>query len=299
MVDVTPDGHILLGGLRNKPNSAEMWFKSYGNTEEGEAVVMKIPLAAAAGNTANSAPTLADVAYQKGMPSLYTCKAARPFANGKVVCLVHAEGQGAGLVVLTSELAVDWGPVFYPSHGEASDIAVSVDGSSIAMAGHAGSAGVLEGRLSSVDASNGALRWTRSFDTGSIPEIVRHECWGVVPMPDSGFALICGTGIEPETCESLSGTMRTRCNNGVGDLRAGAVARPPNVWASFVVRTSSTGERLWQRVDSYRDDAGSTESSSAAEWAVATADGGLAIITDESDGFGVLKLGAEPGSSQR
>ena len=291
MVDLTADGHLLLGGLRNKRNTNEMTFKSYGNTEEGQAMVMKIPMAAAEGR---SPITLADVAHQAVFPALYTCKAARPLANGNVACLVHAEGQGAGLVLLTAELQLVWGPTFYRSHGEGSDIAVSADGNSIAISGHGGSRGVLEGRLSSVNAATGALRWTRSFDTGSIPQIVRHECWGVVPMPDNGFGLICGTGIEPETCQSLSGTMRSRCNRGVGDLRAGAIARAPNTWASFVVRTTAAGERLWQRVDSFRDDAGEALSSSAAEWAVLTSDGGMAVITDETDGFGVLKLGAEP-----
>ena len=293
MIDLSPDGHLLLGGLRNKRNTEEIKFKSYGNTEGGQAVVMKIPLAAAAGS---AAITLTDVAHQKVMPSLHTCKAARPFANGNVACLVMADGRGAGLVVLTAQLEVVWGPTFYASHGEGSDIAVSADGSAIAISGHGGAAGVLEGRLSSIDASSGALRWIRSFDTGSIPEIVRHECWGVLPMPDNGFTLVCGTGIEPDTCRSLSGTTRTRCNSGIGDLRAGAVARAPDVWASFVVRTTAAGDRLWQRIDSKQENDGSAVSSSAAEWAVFTDDGGIAVITDETDGFGVLKLGAEPGA---
>ena len=47
-------------------------------------------------------------------------------------------------------------------------------------------------------------------------------------------------------------------------LRAGAVPCVPAVWASFGVRTDADGERLWQRVDSFRENDGSATSSSAA-----------------------------------
>ena len=66
----------------------------------------------------------------------------------------------------------------------------------------------------------------------------------------------------------------------------------------MVVRTNSLGEQQWLRVDSYKAPDGPAlgangwvARSSAAEWAVTTADGGIAIITDQVTGTGLIKMG--------
>ena len=80
------------------------------------------------------------------------------------------------------------------------------------------------------------------------------EPWGVVALPQSaGYAITCGTGIEPEQCNSgLPKAVHQNCTKGIGDNRPGAVPRKPDVWQSMVVLASTKGELLWQRVDSHR-----------------------------------------------
>jgi hypothetical protein len=50
--------------------------------------------------------------------------------------------------------------------------------------------GVLHPCYSDIDASAFGLtlcRWTTNFTTGGEPELIRHECWGVVAMPNSEY----------------------------------------------------------------------------------------------------------------
>jgi len=115
-------------------------------------------------------------------------------------------------------------------------------------------------------------------------------------MSDGGFVISCGAGIE-ECGEVSDDTALSNCKAGIGDTRPGAVPRGPGVWNSLVVRVDVDGNLLWQRVDSYKD-SDSTDAemsagegcSSAAEWVMATSDGGVAVVTDETFGVGLLRL---------
>ena len=59
MVDVTADS-VLLSGVRGRRSKQEMFFKSYGNVPEGNAVVMEIPFSAL-----GSAPTAASATWEE------------------------------------------------------------------------------------------------------------------------------------------------------------------------------------------------------------------------------------------
>ena len=161
--------------------------------------------------------------------------------------------------------------------------------------------GSLYGRLSAVRVSDGALQWTQSYSVGGNPGMIYQECWGVVAMADSGFALACGAGIENcDPDDHPSSFSKADCEAGRGDMRKGAVPRHASMWQSYVVKTDAAGKLEWQRVDSWKDPAAASDDcagSSSCEWLVATADGGLAAITDELMGVGLLKLGPARGQT--
>ena len=154
------------------------------------------------------------------------------------------------------------------------------------------------GRLSLFDASDGSLLWTKSYSVGGVPELIRHECWGVVALPQgAGYAITCGTGIEPEQCNSgLPKAVEKNCTKGIGDNRPGAVPRAPDIWQSMVALTSTKGELQWQRVDSYRPPHShaplGASGGSAAEWGVLTSQGGVLVCMDDpaAGSLGLMKL---------
>ncbi len=305
MIHIDGNDVYLAGGI-NKADTGEMSFKSYGNVPGGEATVEKMPLTALAGA---SAPAASDVAWTSTRFAGYlTAKAARPVGSGGNVAVLlfgEASNKHASLALIRpTDGSVVWGPTNYDAHGEGTDMQVAEDGASVVIAGQGGPAGELNGRLTKVAVSDtaGTRAWTKEYSScGPGPSacnknLILNECWGVTKLADGGFALACGTGIEG--CNGLSGQDATACDAGDGDTRPGAYKRGAGIWQSMVVRTDANGEQRWLRVDSYKAPewpalgaAGWTPSSSAAEWAVATADGGLAVITDQVSGTGLLKLG--------
>ena len=142
--------------------------------------------------------------------------------------------------------------------GQGTSIAVSEDGD-IAMTGLSQTEGryprssVTVGRLPLFSGSDLQQLWTKSFSVGGEPELIRHECWGVIAIPNNaGYVITCGNGIEPEQCNrGLPDDVRKNCTAGIGDNRPGAVPRPPDDWQSMCVMTDAAGELQWQRVDSY------------------------------------------------
>ena len=133
---------------------------------------------------------------------------------------------------------------------------------------------------------------------GGVPELIRHECWGVIALPQgAGYAITCGTGIEPEQCNSgLPKAVEKNCTKGIGDNRPGAVPRAPDIWQSMVALTSTKGELQWQRVDSYRPPHShaplGASGGSAAEWGVLTSQGGVLVCMDDpaAGSLGLMKL---------
>ena len=204
-----------------------------------------------------------------------------------------------------------WGPTDYgSSHGEATAFAVARDGNSFAISGHkAGSVtNSLHGKLTSVRASDGTQLWTKQFQSTPIANegrFIKNECWGVEALSD-GYVLGCGTGIE--NCENMGGfaSIKSACDAGTpiaADPRAGSHPRKASVWQSLIIRTDLSGTLQWQRVDQYRasgtpalGSGGWEEVSSASEWVVASADGGLWCVQDQELGAGLMKLGAVPPS---
>jgi len=259
---------------------------------------MKLPMSSVTGN---SAPTSSEAAWSETFPSWNTVKAARSLGNGNVACLLWGEEKQASVVMLSASGASVWGPKdYHTQHGEATDLQVAADGSSLFLSGHGKERGVgYYARLTKIDAADGSRAWTETYTAGGNPRLIFNECWGVVVMGDGGLTLACGTGIEDCTSQ-LSDEDRADCNQGRGDTRANALPRAAGVWQSLVIHTDAAGKLLWQRVDSFKAseapelDASSEDerTSSAAEWAFLTSDGGLAVVMDEVGGVGLMKLRA-------
>jgi hypothetical protein len=120
----------------------------------------------------------------------------------------------------------------------------------------------------------GDLQWQKSFGQplGGNPRQIFDECYGVKTIPDGGFVLACGSGIEPEN-------VRNRKD-------------PRNTWAAYLVRTDDKGNLLWEY--SYHTP---KEGHNAAEYIALCSDGGFLVFLDSDtagemgeENIGFLKL---------
>lgn len=319
MADGGADAVVLSGFAHNDCGTGcadELGFKSGGITWGGQAVVMKIPFSAFSSDAAApSASQIADLlsgstAWSATRDDYMTGREARISPDEQRVAVLfrlststEEEATALGFLsyadgsITSAPLEVD------TSIGQGTSIAIGADGN-VAMTGLSQTNGryprssVTVARLSLFSGSDGQLLWSKSFSVGGEPELIRHECWGVIAIPNNeGYVITCGTGIEPEQCNlGLPKDVRKNCTSGKGDNRPGAVPRPPDVWSSMCVMTDTAGELKWQRVDSYREP-GSTEpvgagGSSSAEWGTLTKEGGVLVMMDDpaAGSLGLMKL---------
>jgi hypothetical protein len=315
MIEVSGDAVYLAGGI-NKDNTEEMSFKSYGNVAGGQAHVERMPLSALQGA---SKPAKEVIAWTYTDATYLTAKAARPVNGGKLAVLLYGETKdkhATAVILNATSGAVTKSAQNYDAQGEGTDLQASLDGASFVIAGQGkptvqdAEVGSLYGQLTKVAVDSGVAAWTKSYGScGPVGEgqgcnkaLIFNECWGGLVLPDGGYAMACGTGIEgcsPSIFEPpLSTPDLADCDAGKGDKRPGAYKRGGSVWQSMIVRTDANGDLQWLRVDSYRAAGapalgaeGWTATSSAAEWVVNTADGGMAVITDQVSGTGLIKLG--------
>ena len=294
MIEVDTTSAYVSGIFKLNQND-ELSFKSYGNTEGGQAIVQKFPLSAIA---ATYAPTSSNVSWSVPVAAYGSAKAARVIGSNLAVLLWgKAKPYHCALQMLNpSTGATIWGPREYSSTmGEGTDVQAAANGKSLVIAGMGGSIGI-QGQILNVNASNGTVNWLKSYSAGGNPKIILNECWGALALSD-GYAMSCGTGIEDGSCDSLSEPLKSNCSAGKGDSREGAYPRKPGIWQSLLVRTDLNGTLIWQRVDSYRGPDEKTlkelngqTSSSASEWIFADGNDFVAI-NDEVGGAGFLKLG--------
>lgn len=130
-----------------------------------------------------------------------------------------------------------------------------------------------EGTAIKVNSSSKSMMWMKTFgnpNNGPNPSVIFDECYGVRAVPWGGYALACGTGIEPPYTNADD---------------------PFNVWRAYVARLDLDGNVLWARTYS------TGEIDDAAEYLVATRDCGFAVFTDSANlgGYGIYRTEAEPG----
>ena len=297
---------VYLYGVKKRTSLSEMSFKSYGNVPDGEATIVKIPMSKL---TTGNAPVIGDLTWEYTTNTYVTVKAVRAIANDDIIALLYAETELATIVGINkADGTVKFGPVNHgATHGEGTDIQVASDKSHAVIIGQyltgSGATKSIQASLTSISVTDGSQKWNKKFGAGGTANTIFNECWGGLSFPNKGgFALGCGTGIEGGTCANLpSGTDKTNCEAGKGDLRPGAMTRGENIWQSLIIRTDNGGTLLWQRVDSYKGDDASeyppygvtmAKISSATEWLALDSNNDIIAVTDEQFGIGILKLGS-------
>ena len=118
MITVSDDkSTILLSGVHKRAFREEMWFKSYGNVADGQAIVMEIPVSALGAPVRAESATWTKAWTQRGMT---TAKAARPVPGGGVVVLLWGDDDdsSASLQHFNANRESLWGPTRYGrAHG--------------------------------------------------------------------------------------------------------------------------------------------------------------------------------------
>ena len=309
---------VLLSGLKEKPDAHGMQFKSYGNAAGGKAWLAKMTVLALSSRT--TPPALSDITWQTTEADYMTCKAAIAHPDGSIAALLWGEDsidKSAGLVVYNRTspqsqgggYSTVWGPMDYgeANNLEGTDIAVSADGTKIAMTGHGGHLATgkdYSGKLVIVDLHTGDVLSTTEITGGGTSEIIYNECFGVAAMSDGGFVVACGNGIEG--CDHVSDANKSACAQGQGDLSAPGMKFEAGLWVSMAAKFNAAGQLVWKRSAALRAHGSAAcdlctnftaRSSSASEWVIANKDGSLAYVQDESDGFGVMLLGTGSGGT--
>lgn len=270
MINVDATHGVILTGLKEKPDTSDYAFKSGGNCAGGKAVVITMTIASL---SANTAPTITDVATTKTYASYHSAKTAHFVSASQMATLLWADGgttKSATFAVFNPTTGADlFTPVEHSlTIGEGTDMKI-VGTTHAVISGHFKDSEFnsgYSGRLTKVSLNDGSLVWSKEYsscgfgsttapiDTAPLDgqcskDLIYNECWGVALMADGGFALSCGTGIEG--CHQ--GNLYADCTAGTGDKRPGAYPHLSGIWSSMTVKTDSAGNLEWQRVDSYRD----------------------------------------------
>ena len=302
-------GVLVLGEKNIGESPIHEWkFHSYGQIPNGEAILYRFPLSAFTGSTA---PTESDATWIYVSTSHIGCKAAQ-FQAGATPHVIAALSHATLVVLNAADGSVVKGPTDFEAYtDQITDLKVSSDLSRFMVLGiksptdiygdHSGYTGV----VISVNATSSSLQhvWSTLFSSGgSGPHtsfqyaadfnytLVFTECWGLQETADGGFAVACGTGIED--CTGVRNN--PDCIQGLGDKRAGAIRRYATVWSSLVAELDTSGNLLWQRVDSYRPATQApngeggvfTNYTSQGEYIVAAEDGTIYVMGEAQ----ILKL---------
>jgi len=322
MIDISADGlSIILSGVREIPSLTDgdetaMAFKSYGNVAGGRAVVMQIPISSLTGSAPTSSSATWTTEYTSA--SYTTAKAARPIGSTDEIAVLLWGEETDGNSAMLDKLSASTGQSllsggtpreFGVAHGEGTDMAVSVDGTSIYITGHGSSPLIqggseLYGKITKVRVSDYVQQFTRGYascDVSSTPSCwpIKNECWGIAALANGNVVVGCGTGIED--CRSpMPSSQQAQCNaepsqpiTGV-DTRDNSVPYRVATWRSLAIEVDSDGDVVWQRVDAYKgvDDTNAIEhGSSASEYVFVKSDGNLTFVQDEVLGVGILVIG--------
>jgi len=188
-----------------------------------------------------------------------------------------------------------------PEHPEPTDLAIDDEGY-IFLVGHghelSGEHVGVNGAVSKITPGGGNM-WTKYYGnpSGGVgrfsglgegnPALIEDECWGIAADADgSGFVLSCGTEIKGECgikdyVHSVADQLE--CSND-----------PRRTSRALIIKIDDDGQVLWSRVESgetYGGPNAAGVSASAAEYVIATIDGGFAVITDETWTVGIMKFG--------
>ena len=309
LVTMAGSDDLLLSGYKNKQGTGEMSFKSYGNSG-GSAWLCKLKISKLAGDTLPADGAL--TCEWERSESYSTTKAAYAFADGSVAALYWSEAKPANVYRYNADGTKAWGGASTELGAarklEGTDLAISPDGSKIAISGHGKFLDTdtgYSGKLVIVDAADGTVLTNTEISAGGDTNLIYNECWGVSPG-SNGFVVACGTGIE-ECGTKTDGAEKVACIAGTGDPNEPKLHILPGQWLSMVAKIDFAGTLQWQRADQYRPSGAAayggtgtdytSSRSSASEWAFTKSNGKTVYVNDETEGFGLMVLAAEDSDS--
>ena len=288
----TSDQGLILSGVTNSDKDSFEGFKSYGNPQSGETLVMFFDKKSLISDSPPTKPTWEIVI--KDSTSGITIKEIINEKNYVIASKENKEDGISKIIKIDDRGKTIWSKN-YPNFGEITDLDMSSfngknDG--ILISGHKKDKyGGIDGSMAKVSL-DGSLIWNNTFGNplGGInkfskieiknEKMVFDECWGISSMGDGGAIMACGTGIEECEFYQNNNKLFSQCLND-----------PRTTWRSLLIRVDKNGNKIWEHVDSFfftgeDDDLPST----ASEYVFITKDKNIASVTDLGFGIGLQLL---------
>ena len=291
---ITSDQGLILSGVTNSHKDSFEGFKSYGNPQSGETLVMYFDKESLISDNPPTKPSWEIIL--KNSRSGITIKEITEDNSFAIATKTNSEEGTAKIIKIDNRGKVLWSKK-YPNFGEITDIDISSfngreDG--IFISGHKhDNFGGIDGSIAKVSL-DGKLIWHYTFGNpkggknkfseikNKNEKMVLDECWGISAISDGGAVMACGTGIEE--CEMFENDSKLyeQCSND-----------PRTTWRSLLIRVDKNGKQLWQHVDSFVFPGEEDEfdvPSTASEYVFITSDNYIASVVDLGFGIGLQVL---------
>ena len=291
---ITSDQGLILSGVTNSHKDSFEGFKSYGNPQSGETLVMYFDKESLISDSPPTKPSW-EITLKNSRSGI-TIKEITEDNSFAIATKTNNEEGIAKIIKIDSRGKVIWSKK-YPNFGEITDIDVSSlngreDG--ILISGHKhDDFGGIDGSIGKVSL-DGKLIWNFSFGNpvggknkfseikNKNEKMVLDECWGISAISDGGAVMACGTGIEECEMFENDNKLYEQCSND-----------PRTTWRSLLIRVDKNGKQLWQHVDSFAFPGEEDEfdvPSTASEYVFITSDNHIASVVDLGFGIGLQIL---------
>ena len=291
---ITSDKGLILSGVTNSHKDSFEGFKSYGNPQSGEAVVMYFDKESLISDSSPEKPTWEiDL---KNSRSGITIKEIFKDKTFVIATKSNNEESIAKIVKINNLGEIIWSNS-YPNFGEITDLDISkINGNSdgIFISGHkSDNFGGIDGSVAKISL-DGSLIWNHSFGNpiggknkfskiqNKNELMVLDECWGISSMSDGGAVMACGTGIEECEVYKSDSKLFSQCSND-----------PRTTWRSLLIRVDKDGKKLWEHVDSFffpGEENDFDVPSTASEYVFITNNNNIASVIDLGFGIGLQIL---------
>ena len=291
---ITSDQGLILSGVTNSHKDSFEGFKSYGNPQSGETLVMYFDKETLISDNPPTKPSW-EITLKNSRSGI-TIKEITEDNSFAIATKTNNEEGIAKIIKIDSRGKVVWSKK-YPNFGEITDIDISSlsgreDG--IFISGHKhDDFGGIDGSIGKVSL-DGKLIWNFSFGNplggknkfseikNKNEKMVLDECWGISAISDGGAVMACGTGIEECEMFENDNKLYEQCSND-----------PRTTWRSLLIRVDKNGKQLWQHVDSFAFPGEEDEfdvPSTASEYVFITSDNHIASVVDLGFGIGLQIL---------
>ena len=291
---ITSDQGLILSGVTNSHKDSFEGFKSYGNPQSGETLVMYFDKKTLISDNPPTKPSW-EITLKNSRSGI-TIKEITEDNSFAIATKTNNEEGIAKIIKIDSRGKVVWSKK-YPNFGEITDIDISSlsgreDG--IFISGHKhDDFGGIDGSIGKVSL-DGKLIWNFSFGNplggknkfseikNKNEKMVLDECWGISAISDGGAVMACGTGIEECEMFENDNKLYKQCFND-----------PRTTWRSLLIRVDKNGKQLWQYVGSFVFPGEEDEfdvPSTASEYVFITSDNHIASVVDLGFGIGLQIL---------